>query len=58
MGMVQRGEDLRLAFEPADPFGVARRARGEGLDRDLPIQTRIARAVDFPHPASAQRATI
>jgi hypothetical protein len=29
--------------------------RGGDLDRDIPIQPRIVRAVHFPHPALANR---
>jgi hypothetical protein len=33
--MVERGEDLGLALEPGDPFGIEREGVGQDLERDV-----------------------
>ena len=50
-GMVQRGERPRLALEARDPVGVRGKEVGQDLDRDVPIEARVARPVDLAHPA-------
>jgi hypothetical protein len=51
--MIERRQQLGFALESREPIGVA----GEGLrqyfDRDLALQPRIARAIDFAHAARA-----
>ena len=53
--MIERGEDLGLALEPRDAFGVACQGIGQRFDRDVPVEPRVARAVDFAHAAGAKR---
>jgi hypothetical protein len=50
------GDDARFVPEPVDPPArfVHEIAREE-LDGDDPIESRIARPIDFTHPAGAQR---
>jgi hypothetical protein len=51
--MVQGGEDLGLALEPGDPFGVEGEGVGQDLDRDLTIQLGIEGAIHLPHATLA-----
>ena len=53
--MIQRRQDFGLALEASEPLGIGRHAGGQDLDRDLPLQPRIGRAVDLAHPAGAER---
>ena len=50
------GDGARFVAEPFDPaaWRVQELAR-EQLDGDGPIQSRIARPIDFAHPAGAKR---
>ena len=52
--MIERGQDLRLAREPCAALGVRRERGGQDLDRDVALQLRIARAIDFAHSACAK----
>jgi hypothetical protein len=54
-GMRQRGDRLRFALEARDTIGIGRELPGQDLDRDKPIQLRIARAIDLAHAAGANR---
>ena len=45
-----RVEPLRA---PRDAVGIGRELVGKDLQRDIATETRIARAVDLPHPARA-----
>ena len=56
VGMVQRREDLRFAFETGEPIGVVGEGGGQDLDRDVAIELRIARAIDLAHAAGAKLA--
>ncbi|MBK9376637.1 MAG: hypothetical protein IPN03_23695 [Holophagales bacterium] len=55
VGVLELGQDLRLAFEAGETIGVPGERLGEDLDRDLAPQLRIGRPVDDPHPALAER---
>ena len=55
MGMIERGEHLRLPLEPGDALGVWSAAIRQDLDRDVATELRVARAIDFAHPARAER---
>ena len=55
VGVLELGEDLRLALEPREAFGVLGEGLGQDLDRDLALQLRVGRAVDDTHPALAER---
>src|SRR5205085_1459667 len=54
-GMRERGDGLGLALEAGERVGVRGQLRGEDLDRDLPVELRVARPVDLAHPARAER---
>src|SRR5690242_2463252 len=53
--MVETARRLRLLLEAAQPVGIAREDRRKHLDRDVALQPRVARPVDLPHPARADR---
>ena len=53
--MVELREELRLALEPRQPLPVVGECRGQHLDRDVAIQSRVARAIHFAHTACAER---
>jgi hypothetical protein len=53
--MVQRRDRPRFMFESAQAIRIMGHGRGENFDRDIAIETRIAGAVDFAHPAPAEQ---
>ena len=53
--MIQQGEYSRFALKAREPVGVGRERLGQDLDRDGSVQLCIARAIDLPHPAFADR---
>jgi hypothetical protein len=53
--MIQRSEELRLAFESGHTLCVRDKHCGQHLDRDFAAEAGIGSAIDFAHPAS-QRA--
>ena len=53
VGMVERGQDLGLAFEPGQPVGVLRERLGQDLQRHITVELRIARAIHLSHAALA-----
>ena len=53
--MGQRRDRLRLALEPGQRVGIGGDGLREDLDRDVPVQLRVPRPVDLPHPARAER---
>jgi len=53
VGVVERGQQLRLALEPRPARGVGRDSDGQHFDGDLAPQARIAGAVHLAHPAGA-----
>jgi hypothetical protein len=52
--MVERGEQLRLALETRDPFGIGRERVGQDFQRHVATEARIARAIHLAHPAFAK----
>jgi hypothetical protein len=54
MGMIERGELLRLAPEPREPFGIGRDLGQQNLQGDVASQCGIAGAIDGAHPAFAE----
>ena len=56
VGMVERGEDARLALEPRHALRVGDERLGQRLQSDVAAQVRIMRPVDLTHAAGAQRA--
>ena len=55
VGMVQRGEELRLASEPCDTLGILREGRGENLDRDVAVELRVPCAENLAHSSRSER---
>jgi hypothetical protein len=53
--MIQRSEQLRLAFESRHTLRVRGKRGWQHLDRDVAAEAGIGSAIDFAHPAS-QRA--
>jgi hypothetical protein len=53
VGMVQRGENLRLAFEAREPVAIKSEELGEDLQCDGAIELRVMRAIDLAHAARA-----
>ncbi len=53
--MIERRERLRFALEARQPIGVLRERLRQDLDRDVAIELRVARAIDLPHAAFADR---
>ena len=54
VGVVQRGQDLRLAFKPRQPIGIVREMVRQQLQGDVALQSRIAAPKDDSHAAFAQ----
>jgi hypothetical protein len=52
--MVQRGQDARFTLEPGEPLGVVCDVVRERFDGDVPLELRIAGAVDLAHSADTQ----
>ena len=55
VGVRQRRNGAGFAVEPLVELRVGRRVRRQRLDRDLPLQPHITRAVHFAHAAMADR---
>ena len=51
--MIERARRAGLLLESLQSFFVIRVRRRQNLDRDIASQTRVARAINFAHPASA-----
>jgi hypothetical protein len=49
--MIDRGEEVSLAPEPREPFGIVRDAHGQDFQRDVAIEFRVTSAVDLSHAA-------
>jgi hypothetical protein len=45
----------RLPLEPFAQIGAVGCPGGQHFDRDIPVEPRVARAVDLPHAARAER---
>jgi hypothetical protein len=54
VGVVQRGEHLRLALEAGESLWIGRDGVGQHLQRDVASQLRIFSAVDLAHSTFAQ----
>ena len=54
VGMVERGQHLRLALEACDTIGIERERVGDDLQRDVTTEFCIARAIDLAHAARAE----
>ncbi len=53
--VVERREHPRLALEPRQPVAVLEEEVRQGLDRDVPVQVSVPRAIDLAHAAPAER---
>ena len=51
--MIQRGEDLRLAFETREPIRVERECLRQHLEGDIAVQHFVACPIDLAHAALA-----
>src|SRR5215470_1980371 len=57
MGMIEVGNGFGFALETLFANGVRTELRGENLDGDAAIQTRIFGAINLSHPARTERDT-
>ena len=53
--MIQRGGGAGLLLEAAEAIGVGAELARQDLDGYIPAQPRVARTVDFAHPAGPER---
>ena len=53
--MIERGEDLRLAFEPRQAIRIGGEEVRKHLQRDVAIEPRVPRPIHFPHAASPKQ---
>ena len=53
--MIQQREDVRLAFKSSDAVRIAGDGIGQGLDRNVPFETRVAGAIHVAHAAGPER---
>ena len=53
--MVERGDGPSLALETVAAFGIECRRVWQHLERDEPIEPRVARFVDLAHAPAAER---
>ena len=53
IGMVQGGDSARFLLETPHPFGISRECLRQNLDRNIPTESRVPGAVDFPHATRA-----
>ena len=49
--MVQRREHFRFTLEPRKPLRIGDERLRQNFQRNVPLQLRVPRAVDLPHPA-------
>ena len=49
--MIERGQRLRFACEPGEAIGIAGEGIGQNLQRHVPIELGVPRAIDLAHPA-------
>jgi hypothetical protein len=52
--VIERGQHLRFALEAGQSFRISGERGGQDLQRDVAIESRIARAIDLAHSAFAQ----
>ena len=55
LGMVERGEHVRLTLQPGEPVRVGVQLLRQDLDRHVPLQRSVVRPVHLSHAAGAQR---
>ena len=49
VGVIERGERLRLALEAREALRVARHVGGQDLEGDVASELRVGRAIDLAH---------
>ncbi len=54
VGVVERCQHLRLAFEPREAIGVVGDGRQEHFERHIAMEFAVVRQVDFAHPSASQ----
>ena len=54
VGVVERGQQLRLALEAGEALGILRQLGRQHLDRDVASELRVSGAVDLPHTSRAE----
>ena len=55
MRMRERGDRARLSLEAATAIRIGRQLRGQDLQSDTAIETRVTGSVDLTHTAGADR---
>ncbi|OFW16004.1 MAG: hypothetical protein A3F69_02945 [Acidobacteria bacterium RIFCSPLOWO2_12_FULL_66_10] len=55
VGVMKGRDDAGFAFEPRSGVGPIESGRRQDLQRDEPIEPRVARPVDLTHPAGSDR---
>src|SRR5437879_3668620 len=55
VGMLQRRDSTRFTVEALAQLRIGGELRWQDLDRDRPIEPRVARAVDLAHAAGSER---
>src|SRR4030095_7882355 len=55
VGMIERRDDLRLAFEPCHAIRIADEDVGQDFECNVAPQLEVARPIDFAHAACADR---
>jgi hypothetical protein len=53
--MIERGNGARFLLEAAETIGVMRERVGEDFEGDVASEASVAGAIDFTHPAGAER---
>ena len=54
--MIQRREDFGFTLEPRGALGVRGERLGQHLERNVPIQSGVARSIHLPHAPGADQA--
>jgi hypothetical protein len=54
VGVIQRRQQLRFAFESSQSVLVISEACRERLDRDITLELRVAGSIDLAHAAGAE----
>ena len=52
--MIEGRQDLGFPLKPRQAIRVMQERLDQGLERDLPLQPRVARSIDFTHPAGTK----
>jgi hypothetical protein len=53
--MIERCQDLRFELKPGEPLRVCGDAGRQSLDRDFPVQLRVAGAINLAHAPTANQ---